>query len=104
METMLRLPYERCANGLRRGDEAGWRRGGVGWGGVGRQCGVVMTLRVSRSGQTYQCVNGGGSGWCVCVCVSARRAADGTCHYQAHTSLAQAVLTLSPRGERAGRG
>ena len=31
---------------------------------------------------------------CVCVCT----AADGTCHYQAHTSLALSVLTLCPRG------
>lgn len=34
----------------------------------------------------------------VCVSVRVRAAADGTCHYQAHTSLAPSALTLCPRG------
>ncbi len=36
---------------------------------------------------------------CVCVCVCVYKAADGTCHYQSHKSLAPGVLTLCPRGK-----
>lgn len=38
---------------------------------------------------------------CVClwVCVCVCKAADGTCHYQSHKSLAPGMLTLCPRGK-----